>query len=292
MSASPNRSSSSVASASAVAARRLEHLARRERHVVEHGHVREQVERLEDDPDPPPDPVDVDAVGRDLLAFDDDPSGVDRLEQVDAAQQRRLARPRRADQADDLVLGDDEVDARAGPRARRTTCAGPRCAGASARHRAAPHGAPRRRRSRATSQSTNRASGIVTTMKTSATPTYGVKLNVAGCSIWAPEDLDDADERHEHRVLLEADEVVEQRRDHPPDGLRHDDVAERLEAATARASAPPPPGSGGSTRCRRGRPRRRRPSRRASGRRSPRRSAGRCARSISPSPGCRSRGRR
>ena len=57
LSARPNRSSSSVASASAVRARRLEHLARAEGDVVEHGHVREQVERLEDDPDPPPDPV-------------------------------------------------------------------------------------------------------------------------------------------------------------------------------------------------------------------------------------------
>ena len=80
----------------------------------------------------------------------------------------------------------------------------------------------------------NRASGMVTTMNTSATPRYGVKLNVAGCLIWRrPEDLDDADERDQHRVLLEADEVVEQRRDHPPDGLRQDDVAERLEPRQA-----------------------------------------------------------
>ena len=79
--------------------------------------MREQVERLEHDPDPAPDPVDVDALGRDLVALDDDPAGVDRLEEVDAAQERRLAAPRRADQADDLVLGDLEVDALAGPRA-------------------------------------------------------------------------------------------------------------------------------------------------------------------------------
>ena len=50
-------------------------------------------------------------VGGDLVALDDDPAGVDRLEQVDAAQERRLARSRRADEADDLVLGDVEVDA-------------------------------------------------------------------------------------------------------------------------------------------------------------------------------------
>ena len=46
----------------------------------------------------------------DLLALQLDPAGVDRLEQVDAAQQRRLAGAGRADQADDLVLGELEVD--------------------------------------------------------------------------------------------------------------------------------------------------------------------------------------
>ena len=61
-------------------ARPAQHLARRERHVVEHRHVREQVERLEHDPDPAPDPVDVDALGGDLLALDEDPPGVDRLD--------------------------------------------------------------------------------------------------------------------------------------------------------------------------------------------------------------------
>ena len=91
-------------------ARRAERLARGERDVLEHAHVREEVERLEDDPDPAADPVDVDAARGDLLAVDDDPAGVDRLEQVDAAQQRRLARAGGADQADDLVLGDVEVD--------------------------------------------------------------------------------------------------------------------------------------------------------------------------------------
>ncbi len=37
-------------------------LPRGERHVVQHGQVREEVERLEDDADPPPDAVEVDAV--------------------------------------------------------------------------------------------------------------------------------------------------------------------------------------------------------------------------------------
>ena len=72
--------------------------------------MREEVERLEDDPDPAAQLVDVDVACGDLDAADDDPAGLDRLEQVDAAQQRRLAGARGADQADDLVLGDVEVD--------------------------------------------------------------------------------------------------------------------------------------------------------------------------------------
>ena len=77
----------------------------------QHGHVREEVVGLEDDPDSA-----ADAVRRRRRASvtsrprDDDPAGVDRLEQVHAAQERRLARSRRADQAHDLVRGDGEVD--------------------------------------------------------------------------------------------------------------------------------------------------------------------------------------
>ena len=73
--------------------------------------MREEVERLEDDADAAAHDVHVDAARRDLAAVDEDAAIVDRLEQVDAAQQRRLARPGGADQADDLVLGDVEVDA-------------------------------------------------------------------------------------------------------------------------------------------------------------------------------------
>ena len=83
-----------------------------------------------------PDAVDVDALGGDLLALDDDPPGVDRLEQVDAAQQRRLAGPGRADEADDLVLGDVEVDAAQDLERRRTTCGAPRSRSAVGGHRA------------------------------------------------------------------------------------------------------------------------------------------------------------
>ena len=66
--------------------------------------------------------------------------------------------------------------------------------------------------------------------RSSAVTTYGVKLNFAADEdLRLAEDLDDADERHQHGVLLEPDEVVQQRRDDPPDRLRDDDVAHRLE---------------------------------------------------------------
>ena len=43
-----------------------------------------------------------------------------------------------------------------------------------------------------------------------------------------PERLDDAERADERRVLLQPDEVVEERRDHAPHGLREDDEAQRL----------------------------------------------------------------
>jgi hypothetical protein len=73
-----------------VGARPAEHLPRRQRDVAEDGHVREEVEGLEDDPDSPPDLVGVDARRRHVSPLDDDPPLVDRLEEVDAAEQRRL----------------------------------------------------------------------------------------------------------------------------------------------------------------------------------------------------------
>ena len=57
-----------------------------------------------------------------------------------------------------------------------------------------------------------------------------MKLNEPPASMLGlAEDLDDADERDQRGVLLEADEVVEQRRDHPPDRLRQHHVAQPLE---------------------------------------------------------------
>ena len=140
-------------------------LARRERHVLAHRHVREEVEGLEDDPDPATDAVDVDTAGGDLLAAHRDPPRVDRLEQVDAAQEGRLPRAGRADQAHDLVLGEREIDAAEHLElAERLVDAldEQRLPGDRLRRRAhASLPACWRLRSRATSQSVKRASGIV-----------------------------------------------------------------------------------------------------------------------------------
>ena len=73
--------------------------------------MREEVEGLEDDADPAPYGVDVDAARRDLVAVHEDAAAVDRLEEVHAPQQRRLARAGGADETDDFVLRNVEVDA-------------------------------------------------------------------------------------------------------------------------------------------------------------------------------------
>ena len=136
--------------------------------------MREEVEGLEDDPDPATHAVDVDAARGDLLAADDDAARVDRLEQVDAAQERRLARARGADEAYDLVLGEAQVDAAEDLELveglvqaldlESTTVLGA--------HASLP--ACWRRLSRAMSQSVKRAIGTVSAMKMSAVAMYGV----------------------------------------------------------------------------------------------------------------------
>ena len=189
--------------------------------------MREQVERLEHDADPPPDRVDVDAAGGDLLAVDDDPAGVDRLEQVDAAQERRLAAPRRADEADDLVLGDrrgrcprstsrsperlvEALDAHGG-RAHRG-----RRSPSRRRHRRRP--AARRGAASRRDQPVGEADQRDRDDEEQRAPStrYGVKLNVADSSICAWRNTSTTPMNDDERgVLLEADEVVEQRRDRP-----------------------------------------------------------------------------
>ena len=73
----------------------LAHLAQRhgrERAVVEHVHVVEQVEALEDHADLLAQTVHVHVLGGEVGAVEPDVAGVGRLEQVDAAQKGRLAR--------------------------------------------------------------------------------------------------------------------------------------------------------------------------------------------------------
>jgi hypothetical protein len=72
--------------------------------------VRKEVELLEDHPDPLPHPRDVGAAAGDLLALEVDPARVERLEQVDAAEERALAGAARADDDEHLAWVDLEVD--------------------------------------------------------------------------------------------------------------------------------------------------------------------------------------
>jgi hypothetical protein len=64
--------------------------------------VREEIERLEDETDRAADSIDIDTAGGDVLPGDEDAAAADRLDEVDAAKQRRLARAGGADQTDDL----------------------------------------------------------------------------------------------------------------------------------------------------------------------------------------------
>ena len=74
----------------------LAHADRAQRDVLEHGQVREEVERLEDHADLAADGGDVaDVVGQ-LDAVDDDVAALVLLEPVDGPDERRLARARRA----------------------------------------------------------------------------------------------------------------------------------------------------------------------------------------------------
>ena len=186
-----------------------------------------------------PQRVDVDVAGGDLDAADPDPAGLDRLEQVDAAQERRLARARRADQADDLVLGDVEVDpaqhlelAEGLVQALDARARGAGFSRSGSAHTSLPAWCCFR--SRAISQSVKRASGIVISdeqrrrdeVRRAVERRRLVDLRLL-------ERLDDAEGADERRVLLQADEVVEERRDHAAHGLREDDEAQRLAVREA-----------------------------------------------------------
>ena len=138
----------------------------------------------------------------------------------------------------------------------------------------APPAEARSRSRVATSQSVNRASGMVNDDEHEGDaqergPVERRLLLDAGRS----EDLDDPDERDEDRVLLEPDEVVEERGHDPSDGLGQDDVAHRLGPRQPERTGRRLLARVDRLDARLGRPRRRTPNRRASGRTPPRRTA-------------------
>jgi hypothetical protein len=118
-------------------------------------------------PDTAANPVDVHPRRRDLVTLDDDAPLVHRLQQVDAAEQRRLPGAGGADEADDLVAVEREVDSLQHLGAVEGLVQPLHERSASLAHRTPPS-ASWRRRSRITSQSVRRASGIVRRMKRSA----------------------------------------------------------------------------------------------------------------------------
>ena len=83
----------------------------RERAVVEHIHVVEQVKALEHHADVLAEFIDIAALGREVLAMEPDMARVRGLEQVEAAQEGRLTRARGADDGDDLAGINGQVDA-------------------------------------------------------------------------------------------------------------------------------------------------------------------------------------
>ena len=132
--------------------------------------MREEVEGLEDDPDLAAERVDVDLAVRQVLPIDGDVAAVQSLEQVDTAQQRRLARAGRADQADDAVLLDVERDPLQHLDVAEALRHLPQLDEAHW-----PNARSRSSRS-AIRWSVKRASGIVRKTKKSAATTYAVKL--------------------------------------------------------------------------------------------------------------------
>ena len=155
-------------------------------------------------------------------------AGLHLLEQVEAAQQRRLARARRADQAHDLVLGDGQADlvehrvlvealghaldldeGRIAHRLRplELLAAADQAVGVA------------RQRDRDVDEQHRRDH-----VAAEVAERRRVRLGLL-------DGLGDADDADDRGVLLQADEVVQERRDHAPDRLRQDHVAHHLPVA-------------------------------------------------------------
>ena len=192
------------------------HDPRRQRDVGQRRHVREQVERLEHHAHRLAGFVGVDPRVADVAAVEQDLAVVDVLEQVDAPQQRRLARSRRPDQDDDLVLGDVEVDAvedgpvvvRLGQPAHRQhrECMSQRAL--PGRHALGrPVGQPRRRYRQCDEQQTGH-------------DVRGEVVRGRGLDLRGADGVDRAEHRDQPAVLLQRHEVVEQRGCHAARRLR------------------------------------------------------------------------
>ena len=267
MSASPTRASSSRPRSSASRRGEPVHDPRRQRDVGQRGHVREQVERLEHHAHRLPRAASA-SIARvaDVAAVEQDLAVVDVLEQVDAPQQRRLARPGRADQHDDLVLGDVEVDAvehRAVVRSALTQAPHRqhRCGRHSAPCRVAdapgrPVGEPcRRHRQRDEQQAGHDVRGEV--------------VGRGGLDLRGADGVDGAEHRDQPAVLLQRHEVVEQRRASPGGRPAAAPPAAWSAGGSAQATWRRPAATDGPTRCPRGTPRPRRRSRSSTSARPP-----------------------
>ena len=213
--------------------------------------MREEVEALEHHADLTPDGLDPAHVVGELGAVDDDPAAVVLLQAVDAADQGGLARPRRADHDDDLLPADDEVDppqrgevaepllhALAGDD-RLARAAGDgggvgqviRCA--RFRHRVpTPIRASSRRLSRdivyEPTQYTKPGEG-----ERDGGQPLADEVRLAGHAPRHVQHLEEPDDGEQRRVLEEADELADDRRDHVAQGLREHDAAHRLQRAEA-----------------------------------------------------------
>ena len=183
----------------------------------------EEVVGLEDDAHLATYLVGVDPRVADVAPVQPDRAVVDGLQQVDAAQQRGLARSGGTDQADHLSLLHLEIDAREDV-VRTEVLANP----LQAQHRHHPPPCSRRIW-RSASQSANLASGMVSSDEEAGGRDVRREVEVsARVDLSPPKDLDQSDRRHQGGVLLQRDEVVEQRRHHPTQRLREYDMSQRL----------------------------------------------------------------
>ena len=182
--------------------------------------MRKEVVGLEHHPEPAPDVDRVDRGVGDHLAVEEDVSVVDLLQQVDAAQDRRLSRPRGADQRDGLMLGDSEVD----PMQNLTLPEGLGHAGQlqdGLAHRRVPPPLPAVQQARHRDRDAQVEQGGGHERR--------VVEGRGGDDLRLAKRLArDADDRDQGDVLLEGDEVVEQRRADVADCLRDDHVAQGL----------------------------------------------------------------